>query len=56
MLFVGATGLVAPEHVTVGAAPSPAAPKKNYPVATNCFSRSDFYGAKQANHVLRSKN
>ena len=40
MPFVGAAGLVALEHVTVGVAPSPAAPKKIYSVAKNRFLRS----------------
>ena len=39
--FVGAAGLWAPEHATVGAPPSPVAPKKICHVATNRFSRSD---------------
>ena len=38
--FVGATAMLEPEHVTVGAAPMPAAPKKS-PVAISCFSRSE---------------
>ena len=44
MSFVGAATVLEPEHVTVGAAPMPAAPKKS-PVAINCFSCCHVRGA-----------
>jgi len=40
-LFVGAAGLVASEHATIGAAPSPAAPiKKIVPLLQTIFNSS----------------
>ena len=39
--FIGAAGVWAPEHVTVGATPSPAAPKKIRTVTKNRFLHSE---------------
>jgi len=41
------------EHVTVGTAPSPAAPKKIYAVAKNRFLRSDIHFNKYYSAYLR---
>ena len=52
MPFVGAAAVLEPEHVTVGAAPMPAAPKKSS-VATNCFSLSERWaGPHRALHAM----